>query len=88
MAKPKVLITGANGLIGSLTRKGLSDRYEFSGLSRHAVEGIPYTEASVTDLEAVRRSLLERVFEITVDPEDAVLARRALERMMAVPRDR
>jgi len=39
-------------------------------------------------LDAVERSLLENVFEITVDPEDAALARRALERMMAVPRDR
>jgi quinolinate synthase len=39
-------------------------------------------------LDAVKRSLLENVFEITVDPEDAALARRALERMMAVPRDR
>src|SRR6266581_832889 len=39
-------------------------------------------------LDTVRRSLLENVFEITVDPDDAVLARRALERMMAVPRDR
>ena len=52
--RPKVLITGANGLIGSLTRRGLGDRYEFSGLSRHAVEGIPYTVASITDLDAVR----------------------------------
>src|SRR3989475_1888006 len=39
-------------------------------------------------LEAVERSLHDNVFEITVDPEDAALARRALERMMAVPRDR
>jgi len=39
-------------------------------------------------LEAVERSLRENVFEITVDPEDARLARRALDRMMAVPRDR
>ncbi len=39
-------------------------------------------------LDAVKRSLHENVFEITVDPEDAALARRALERMMAVPRDR
>jgi quinolinate synthase len=46
----------------------------------------PYMK--MNDLEAVRRSLLEGVFEITVDPEDAALARRALERMMAVPRDR
>jgi len=39
-------------------------------------------------LDAVERSLQENVFEITVDAEDARLARRALERMMAVPRDR
>jgi quinolinate synthase len=38
-------------------------------------------------LEGVRRSLLEGVFEIEVDAEDAAGARRALERMMAVPRD-
>ncbi len=48
MAKPRVLITGANGLIGSLTSAGLSDKYDFSGLSRHAVEGIPYTVGLVT----------------------------------------
>src|SRR2546422_11218107 len=39
-------------------------------------------------LEAVERSLHDNVFEITVDPEDAALARRALERMMVVPRGR
>jgi quinolinate synthase len=39
-------------------------------------------------LDAVGRSLREHVFEITVDPEDAGPARRALERMMDVPRDR
>jgi nucleoside-diphosphate-sugar epimerase len=55
--KPKVLITGANGLIGSLVRRDLSDKYQFSGLSRHAVEGIPYTVASVTDLDAVRSAV-------------------------------
>jgi quinolinate synthase len=46
----------------------------------------PYMK--MIDLDAVQRSLLENVFEITVDEEDAALARRALERMMAVPRDR
>jgi quinolinate synthase len=40
------------------------------------------------DLPAVRRALLEGVFPIDVDPDDAAGARRALERMMAVPRDR
>jgi quinolinate synthase len=46
----------------------------------------PYMK--MIDLDAVQRSLRENVFEITVDEEDAALARRALERMMAVPRDR
>jgi quinolinate synthase len=40
------------------------------------------------DLAAVRRSLEEGVFAIEVDPDDAEGARRALRRMMAVPRDR
>lgn len=57
MTKPSVLVTGASGLIGGLVLRDLSDRYAFSGLSRHAVAGIPYTEASVTDLEAVRRAV-------------------------------
>jgi quinolinate synthase len=39
------------------------------------------------DIQAVRRSLLEDVFPIEVDADDAQGARRALERMMAVPRD-
>jgi nucleoside-diphosphate-sugar epimerase len=57
MTVPKVLVTGASGLIGGLVLRNLSDHYEFSGLSRHAVAGIPYTEAPVTDLEAVRRAV-------------------------------
>jgi quinolinate synthase len=46
----------------------------------------PYMKMNT--LDAVRRSLEEGVFPIEVDPEDAAGARRALERMMAVPRDR
>jgi nucleoside-diphosphate-sugar epimerase len=60
MTKQKVLVTGASGLIGGLVLRGLSDRYEFSGLSRHAVDGIPYTVAPVTDLAAVRRAVQGR----------------------------
>ena len=57
MSKPKVLVTGASGLIGGLVLGGLSDKYEFSGLSRHAVPGIPYTVGSITDRDAVRRAV-------------------------------
>jgi len=46
----------------------------------------PYMK--MIDLAAVRRSLEEDVFPIDVDPDDASGARLALERMMAVPRDR
>jgi quinolinate synthase len=45
----------------------------------------PYMK--VTGLEDVRRSLLEEVFEIKVPADVAEGARRALERMLAVPRD-
>ncbi len=46
----------------------------------------PYMKMNT--LEGVLRSLQEDVFEIRVDPEVAGDARRALERMLAVPRDR
>jgi quinolinate synthase len=42
----------------------------------------------MNDLDSVLRALKEDCFEIQVDPEVASRARRALERMMAVPRDR
>ena len=57
MAKPKVLVTGANGLIGGLAIRGLADRYEFSGFSRHPVEGIPYTVGDIRDLDLVRSAI-------------------------------
>ena len=46
----------------------------------------PYMK--MNDLDSVLRCLQEEVFEIQVDPEIAAPARVALERMMAVPRDR
>jgi quinolinate synthase len=45
----------------------------------------PYMK--MIDLAAVERALAENVFRVEVDPGDAEGARRALERMMAVPRD-
>ncbi len=54
MAKPKVLITGASGLIGRLTIAGLGHKYAFSGLSRRPVEGIPWLQGDVRDAAAIR----------------------------------
>jgi quinolinate synthase len=46
----------------------------------------PYMK--MIDLELVKRSLEEEVYEIAVPDDVAAGARRALERMLAVPRDR
>lgn len=45
----------------------------------------PYMKA--INLDDVERSLVEEVFEITVEPDVLAGARRSLERMLAVPRD-
>ena len=52
--RPKVLVTGASGLIGRRVIADLGDRFAFSGLSRRPVEGIPHAQADITDLHAVR----------------------------------
>ena len=41
-------------MIGQLVISRLGDRYAFSGLSRRPLSGIPYTQASITDLNDVR----------------------------------
>jgi len=46
----------------------------------------PYMK--MVDLESILRSLRQDLHEIRVDPETAAGARRALQRMLAVPRDR
>ena len=46
----------------------------------------PYMKAN--DLADVKRALVEGVHEVRVAPAVAVRARKALERMIAVPRDR
>ncbi len=80
MAKPKVLITGASGLIGGLVLRDLSDRYAFSGLSRTPVKGVPHTPASITDLDAIRPAfrgmdaVLHLGVSVDVDNWDAQMA--------------
>jgi len=49
----RVLITGASGRIGQILIDRLSDRYEFSGLSRQQA-GIPTHVADITDLDAIQ----------------------------------
>jgi len=80
MQRPRVLITGASGLIGGLVLRDLSDRYNFSGLSRTAVAGIPHTLASITDLDAIRPAfrgmdaVLHLAVSVDVDDWDAQMA--------------
>jgi nucleoside-diphosphate-sugar epimerase len=54
MTKPRVLVTGASGLIGRLVLEQLGERYAFSGLSRRPVEGITHLTGSIDDLESIR----------------------------------
>lgn len=50
----KVLITGASGLIGGLTIRNLGHKYQFSGLSRRPVPGIPHIQADITNAKEIR----------------------------------
>ena len=54
MARPKVLITGASGLIAGLSIDAHHDMYEFSGVSRRPVDKIPSLQADVADYDAIR----------------------------------
>lgn len=70
--RPKVLITGASGLIGGLVLRDLSERYDFSGLSRRPVSGIPHTRADITDREALRRACdgMDMVLHLAAETQD------------------
>lgn len=54
MQKKRVLITGASGLIGGLTISALGDKYDFSGLSRRLVKGIPHFAVDITNAAAIQ----------------------------------
>ena len=51
--KPRVLITGASGLIGGLTWRSLGHKYEFSGLNRRALPEIPNTPGDISDFDTI-----------------------------------
>ena len=51
--KPRVLITGASGLIGGLTWRNLGDKYGFTGVNRRPVPEIPCLQADISDFDAI-----------------------------------
>ena len=52
--KKKVLITGAAGLIGGITRQSLGSKYDLSALDQTPVEGIPSHVADLANLDAIK----------------------------------
>ena len=70
--RPKVLITGASGLVGRLTREHLSDKYDFSAVNRRPVDGIPCLQADVAHLDAIRPAFhgVESVLHLAAFTED------------------
>lgn len=71
MAKPKVLITGASGLIGRITLAGLGDKYTFSALNRRPVPGIPCLQADINDAEAIKPAFMgmDMVLHLSADTQ-------------------
>lgn len=70
--KPKVLVTGASGLIGGLVIRDLSSKYEFSGLSRRVVPGIVHTQAEIADPSAIRKASegMDMVLHLAAETHD------------------
>lgn len=70
--RPKVLITGASGLIGQMTIKALGDKYEFSAVNRSPVAGIPCTQADINDFEAIKPAFagMEMVLHLAAETKD------------------
>ena len=53
-----ILVTGMSGLIGGVSGRELANRgYNVSALNRQDVTGFPTTQASITDLDAIRPAL-------------------------------
>jgi nucleoside-diphosphate-sugar epimerase len=70
--RPKVLVTGASGLIGGLVVRNLADKYEFSGLNRRPVDGIPVTQADIRDAEAIKPAFqgMDMVVHLSAETHD------------------
>ena len=54
MARKKVLVTGASGLVGQVFLEHAQEKYELSALNRRAVERIECYQADITDLAAIQ----------------------------------
>jgi len=70
--KEKGTVTGANGTIGTITRNGLADKYDFSGLNRSPIEGIPNLQASVANFEAIVPAFegIDTVIHLSAENQD------------------
>ncbi len=71
-ANPKVLVTGASGLIGGMTIKALGDKYAFSALNRSFVPGIPCTQADINDFDAIKPAFqgMDMVLHLSAETKD------------------
>ena len=71
-SKPKVLVTGASGLIGGLVLQHLLDKYQFSALNRRPVEGVPCLQADIADLDAILPAFegIDMVLHLSAYTED------------------
>ena len=52
--KPRILVTGMSGLIGSALYQTLGDRFDWVALNRRAVPGVRTVQADIADLEAIK----------------------------------
>ena len=70
--KPKVLVTGASGLIGGLAIRLLGDKYAFSALNRSPVAGIPCLQADINDAEAIKPAFegMDMVLHLSAETKD------------------
>jgi len=54
MTKPRILVTGMSGLIGTAFRAATQDEFQLSALNRRDVPGVPTTQADLSDLDAIQ----------------------------------
>jgi nucleoside-diphosphate-sugar epimerase len=54
MARRTVLVTGMSGLIGGAVRRRVEGKYELRALNRGPIEGVPFHQADIADLDGIR----------------------------------